>query len=58
MSLLWINAEKEFNEQTKKFDAVRRCSSEGFICEKIAIEKIKHFVSKEALNIEDLKKGC
>ena len=33
----------------KKKDAVRRCSSEGFECEKIAIEKIKHFVSKEAL---------
>ena len=50
------NVEKEFNDQTKKFDAVRRCSSEGFTCEKIAIEKIKHFVSKEALNIEGLGK--
>ena len=30
--------EKEFNKQTKKFDAVKRCSSEGFSCEKIAIE--------------------
>ena len=50
------NVEKEFNDQTKKFDAVRRCSSEGFACEKIAIEKIKHFVSKEALNIEGLGK--
>ena len=44
--------EKEFNKQTKKFDAVIRCSSEGYTCEKIAIEKIKHFVSKDALNID------
>ena len=47
---------KEFNSTTKKVDAVRRCSSEGFECEKMAIEKIKHFVSKEALNIEGLGK--
>ena len=31
--------EKEFNKITKKFDAVRRCTNEGFDCEKIAIEK-------------------
>ncbi len=48
--------EKEFNMQTKKFDAVKRCSSEGFSCEKISIEKIKHFVSKDALNIDGLGK--
>ena len=48
--------EKEFNNITKKYDAVRRCSSEGFKCEKIAIEKIKHFISKEALNIDGLGK--
>ncbi len=48
--------EKEFNKQTKKYDAVIRCSSEGYNCEKIAIEKIKHFVSKDALNIEGLGK--
>ena len=47
---------KEFNLTTKKYDAVKRCPSEGFKCEKIAIEKIKHFVSKEALNIEGLGK--
>ena len=35
---------KEYNSTTKKEDAVRRCTSEGFECEKIAIEKIKHFV--------------
>ena len=47
---------KDFNEITKKEDAVRRCTSEGYECEKIAIEKIKHFVSKEALNIEGFGK--
>ncbi len=48
--------EKEYNEHTKKKDAVRRCTSEGFDCEKIAVEKIKHFISKEALNIDGLGK--
>ena len=47
---------KEFNNITKKEDAVRRCSSEGYECEKIAIEKLKHFVSKEAFNIEGFGK--
>ena len=47
---------KEFNNLTKKEDSVRRCSSEGFECEKVAIEKLKHFVSKEALNIDGFGK--
>ncbi len=47
---------KEFNLITKKNDAVRRCTSEGYECEKIAIEKIKHFVSKEAFNIDGFGK--
>ena len=47
---------KEFNSTTKKFDAVRRCINDGYGCEKIAIEKIKHFISKEALNIDGLGK--
>ena len=47
---------KDFNKITKKTDAVRRCSSEGYECEKVAIEKIKHFVSKEAFNIDGLGK--
>ena len=47
---------KDYNEITKKQDAVRRCISEGYECEKIAIEKIKHFVSKEALNIDGFGK--
>ena len=47
---------KDYNEVTKKQDAVRRCASEGYECEKIAIEKIKHFVSKEAFNIDGFGK--
>jgi len=47
---------KEVNLSTKKEDAVRRCSSEGYECEKVSIEKIKHFVSKEALNIDGFGK--
>ena len=47
---------KEFNKTTKKFDAVRRCTNESFECEKIGIEKLKHFISKEALNIDGLGK--
>ena len=47
---------KDFNETTKKQDAVRRCTSEGYECEKIAVEKIKHFVSKEAFNIDGFGK--
>ncbi len=47
---------KEFNTITKKKDAVRRCTSEGYECEKIAIEKLKHFVSKDAFNIDGFGK--
>ena len=47
---------KDYNEITKKEDAVRRCTSEGYECQKIAIEKIKHFVSKEAFNIDGFGK--
>jgi len=47
---------KEYNILTKKHDAVRRCTNEEYDCEKMAIEKLKHFVSKEALNIDGLGK--
>ena len=47
---------KTIIKSTKKNDAIRRCASEGYDCEKIAIEKIKHFVSKEALNIDGFGK--
>ncbi len=48
--------EKEFNKVTQKIDAVRRCSSEGYYCDQISIEKLKHFVSKDAFNIDGLGK--
>ena len=47
---------KEFNKVTKKLDAVRRCPDRGFDCDKMAKERLKHFVSKEALNIEGFGK--
>ncbi len=47
---------KEFNKITKKIDAVSRCSSDDYYCDKISIEKLKHFVSKEAFNIDGLGK--
>ena len=50
------NTIKEYNKITKKYDAVRRCTNESYECEKIAVEKIKHFISKDALNIDGLGK--
>ena len=47
---------KEININTKKRDAVSRCPDNNFDCEYILKEKLKHFVSKEALNIEGLGK--
>ena len=46
---------KEINENTKKADVVRRCSKE-YECKYIAIEKLKHLVSKDAFNIDGLGK--
>jgi len=46
---------KEYKKNTKKLDAVRRCTK-GYECNFTAKEKIKHFVSKEALNIDGLGK--
>ena len=50
------NIIKEFNLSTKKYDAIKRCTSEGYDCDKISIEKLKHFISKDALNIDGLGK--
>ena len=47
---------KEYNSLTQKYEAVKRCPSEGYDCEKMSIEKIKHFISKDALNIDGLGK--
>ena len=46
---------KEVSKSTKKEDAVRRCFK-GYDCKYIAKEKLKHLVSKEALNIDGLGK--
>jgi len=47
---------KEFNYSTKKKDAVTRCPDIKFNCKEILREKLKHFVSKEALNIDGFGK--
>jgi len=47
---------KEININTKKIDAVRRCLDKEYKCQHISKEKLKHFVSKDALNIEGLGK--
>ncbi len=46
---------KEINKSTKKEDAVRRCLK-GYDCDYIVREKLKHFVSKDAFNIDGLGK--
>ena len=46
---------KEISKSTKKEDAVRRCTK-GYDCKFIAKERLKHIVSKEALNIDGLGK--
>ena len=47
---------KEFNYSTKKKDAVTRCPDPKFNCKEILKEKLKHFASKDAFNIEGLGK--
>ena len=47
---------KEFNYTTKKKDAVTRCPDQKFNCKEIQREKLKHFVSKEAFNIDGFGK--
>jgi len=47
---------KEFNYSTKKRDAVTRCPDTKFKCKEILREKLKHFVSKDTLNIDGFGK--
>ena len=53
--LCGAETKKELSKNTKKHDAVRRCTK-GYDCKFTAKERLKHIVSKDAFNIEGFGK--
>lgn len=53
--LCGAETKRDVSKSTNKVDAIRRCQK-GYECKFIAKEKLKHLVSKEALNIDGLGK--